>query len=171
MIPPLIAAFATLVPLIKNWSADEPVLEKVFDIARDMTGETELFNSWSALKSNPELLQAFQQRVMEIELEKQRITFDDRNSARQRDITFVQAGKTNLRADVMVMAAALGLLACLLAIIYFGDQMPGEAVGIISTIAGIFGSCLKDAYTFEFGSSRGSKEKDSTVAALIDKYK
>lgn len=171
MMAPLIAAFVTLVPLIKNWSHDEPVLEKVFDIARDITGETELFNSWGALQKNPELLQAFQQRVMEIELEKQRVALDDRHSARQRDMTLVQVGRTNLRADIMVLAAALGLLACLLAIIYFGDRMPGEAVGIISTISGIFGSCLKDSYTFEFGSSRGSKEKDSTVAALIDKYK
>jgi hypothetical protein len=45
--------------------------------------------------------------------------------------------------------------------------LPGEAVGIISTVAGIFGACLKDAYAFEFGSSRGSKEKDSTVAAML----
>jgi hypothetical protein len=42
-------------------------------------------------------------------------------------------------------------------------------VGIISTIAGIFGACLKDAYTFEFGSSLGSKQKDDTVAALMER--
>jgi len=41
--------------------------------------------------------------------------------------------------------------------------------GIISTVAGIFGACLKDAYAFEFGSSRGSKEKDMTVASLVEK--
>jgi hypothetical protein len=36
-------------------------------------------------------------------------------------------------------------------------------------IAGIFGACLKDAYTFEFGSSRGSKEKDDSIATLIER--
>ena len=43
---------------------------------------------------------------------------------------------------------------------FFGDSLSGEGVGIISTISGIFGSCLKDAFGFEFGSSRGSREKD-----------
>jgi hypothetical protein len=63
----------------------------------------------------------------------------------------------------------MGLILCLLSLAYFAQDLPGEAVGILSTIAGIFGSCLKDAYAFEFGSSRGSKEKDSTVAALLDR--
>jgi len=69
----------------------------------------------------------------------------------------------------MVLAAAFGLVMCLGALVYFAGHMPGEAVGIISTIAGIFGACLKDAYAFEFGSSRGSKEKDLAVAALMER--
>jgi hypothetical protein len=52
---------------------------------------------------------------------------------------------------------------CLGSLAFFKETLPGEAVGIISTIAGIFGSCLKDAYAFEFGSSRGSKAKDAAV--------
>lgn len=166
---PLIAAFAGLAPLIRSWSSDESLLERALDVAQEVTGEAEAFSSWSALKDNPDMLHTFQQRLMEIELERHKLVTEDRNSARQRDMAFVQANKTNRRADIMVMAAALGLLSCLLAITYFADQMPGEAVGIISTVAGIFGSCLKDAYAFEFGSSRGSKEKDSTVAALLDR--
>lgn len=166
---PIIAAFAGLAPLIRTWVQDEPLLARVLDVAADITGEKEAFASWSALKENPEMLYTFQQRIMEIELERHKLMLDDRNSARQRDITFIQSGRSNRRADIMVLAAALGLMACLLAMTYFANQMPGEAVGIISTVAGIFGSCLKDAYTFEFGSSRGSKTKDSTVAALLDR--
>jgi len=45
-----------------------------------------------------------------------------------------------------------------------------EAIGVISTMAGVFGACLKDVYAFEFGSSRGSKEKDDTVAALMERH-
>jgi hypothetical protein len=63
----------------------------------------------------------------------------------------------------MVIAAALGLVLCLLSLVAYQGDLPGEAVGIISTIAGIFGACLKDAYAFEFGSSRGSKNKDLAV--------
>ena len=75
-------------------------------------------------------------------------------------MAFVVNKKSNTRADIMVIAAAVGLLSCLISLALFRSNLPGEAVGIISTIAGIFGSCLKDAYSFEFGSSRGSKVKD-----------
>jgi len=67
----------------------------------------------------------------------------------------------------MVVSAAMGLVMCLASLAFYSEALPGEAVGIISTVAGIFGACLKDAYAFEFGSSRGSKEKDSTVAAML----
>lgn len=94
----------------------------------------------------------------------------DRQDARQRDIAFFNAGRSNVRADVMVMAAALGLVLCLGSLAYFSKEMPGEAVGVISTITGIFGICLKNAYTFEFGSSRGDRQKtDDTVAALMER--
>ena len=39
-------------------------------------------------------------------------------------------------------------------------------VGIISTVAGIFGACLRDAFQFEFGSSRGSRDKDELLAQM-----
>jgi hypothetical protein len=54
-------------------------------------------------------------------------------------------------------------------LVFFRKDIPGEAVGIISTVAGIFGACLRDAYQFEFGSSRGSKEKDALIAEQLNK--
>ena len=90
----------------------------------------------------------------------------DRQDARWRDVAMTQAGRRNFRADIMVISAACGLVLCLVSLGHYSEELPGEAVGIISTIAGIFGACLKDAYAFEFGSSRGSKEKD---AALLDR--
>jgi uncharacterized protein YacL len=93
----------------------------------------------------------------------QKIILYDRKDARKRDISFSQSGKLNKRADFMVMCAAIGLLICLITIGFFSHKISGEAIGIISTIAGLFGSCLKDAYGFEFGSSRGSKEKDHVL--------
>jgi hypothetical protein len=49
----------------------------------------------------------------------------------------------------------------------FKVNLSGEVIGIVSTIAGIFGSCLKDAYAFEFGSSRGSKEKENHLIEML----
>lgn len=67
------------------------------------------------------------------------------------------------RADIMVVGAVLGLISCLACLVWFRTGLPGEAVGIISTVAGIFGACLRDAFAFEFGSSRSSRDKDSTI--------
>lgn len=70
------------------------------------------------------------------------------------------------RADVMVLGAVLGLIACLASLVWFRTGLPGEAVGIISTVAGIFGACLRDALQFEFGSSRGSRDKDTVIKKM-----
>ena len=78
----------------------------------------------------------------------------------------------NKRLNIMVIGAALGLILCLGMLTSYKQNLPGEVVGIISTISGIFGACLKDAYSFEFGSSRGSKEKDEKISsAIIEKLK
>lgn len=105
--------------------------------------------------------------LMQIHLQAVQADFADRASARSRDVEIIQAGGKNTRADAMVIGAVVGLIACLAVLVVFRAQIPGEAVGIISTIAGIFGSCLKDAYAFEFGSSKGSKDKDQILATLV----
>jgi hypothetical protein len=61
----------------------------------------------------------------------------------------------------MVLAAGLGLLSCLMFLIFYRRALSTEAVTIVSAIAGIFGSCLKDAYAFEFGASRSSTPKNA----------
>ncbi len=47
-----------------------------------------------------------------------------------------------------------------------GGRSAGEAGGSMSTVAGMFGAWLKDALAVEFGSSRGSKEKDAVLSAI-----
>lgn len=70
----------------------------------------------------------------------------------------------NKRADLMVAFDVVGLIACLVVLTYFRRDMPGEVVGLLSSIASVFGLCLRDAHQFEFGSSRGSREKDRLLA-------
>jgi hypothetical protein len=161
-------ALADLVPTVGHWFSGHPeesghskgVAGKIVDIARRITKSDDPTMALEALRSKPELLLEFQRDVLEMDRDLERAFLLDRQDARARDQSFVTTGRYNIRADIMVLAAAFGLLACLLALAYYKETLPGEAVGIISTVAGIFGSCLKDAYSFEFGSSRGSKEKD-----------
>ncbi len=128
----------------------------------------------------PETLLAFEQakvRLQEIEKDReanrlaagttqQAAILADSQNARVRDVELRKSGGGNTRADVMVIGAVVGLISCLAVLIFFKGEVPGEVVGIVSMVAGIFGACLKDAYAFEFGSSRGSKEKDALLGEI-----
>lgn len=168
---PVAYAFAELAPSILKWfdndgmklhkkSGGYEVASKIVDIAKKVTGLKEPQSALETLKSDPRLLLQFQQTIANYERTLTEAEYKDRSDARLRDIQMMSLGRTNLRADVMVVSAAFGLITCLVSLGTFSSDLPGEAVGIISTVAGIFGACLKDAYAFEFGSSRGSKNKD-----------
>jgi hypothetical protein len=170
---PLIAAalgLAEFAPIIARWMGGpqaQDIASQVVETARRVTGVDDPIESIKRLQENAQLVIDFQKAIIQMEAELELAHLQDRQNARARDIALVNAGRSNSRADIMVVSAALGLVLCLVSLGYYADNLPGEAVGIISTIAGIFGACLKDAYAFEFGSSRGSKEKDTTVAAML----
>jgi len=163
-------ALTEFAPLIARWiggEGGEKTAHKVVDIAHTVTGEKDPLRVHQSLKADPKLVIAFQEAILKMGHELEMAEYKDRENARLRDVALAQAGRSNLRADIMVVSAALGLIACLMTITFYRMSLPGEAVGIISTIAGIFGSCLKDAYAFEFGSSRGSKLKDGKISAMF----
>ncbi|MDR3224602.1 MAG: hypothetical protein LBT03_03480 [Holosporales bacterium] len=165
-------ALAQFTPKIAKWLSGtkaESISKKIIDIAKTVTNTTNEFQAIEKLKTDKTTFALFQQALINSEREIELAVIKDKENARYRDIAIINSGKRNKRADVMVISAAIGLICCLCAICLYRKELPGEVVGIISTIAGIFGSCLKDAYNFEFGSSRGSKDKDKTVAAILNK--
>ncbi|MBY0462932.1 MAG: hypothetical protein K2Q34_07105 [Alphaproteobacteria bacterium] len=170
---PLIAAafgLAEFAPMIARWlggNQAQDVAAQVVNIAQKITGCDDAAGAVSNLKENPSAVIEFQKAVLEMDKDLEVATLQDRQNARNRDIALAQVGHKNVRADIMVVSAAMGLIMCLASLAFYSEALPGEAVGIISTVAGIFGACLKDAYAFEFGSSRGSKEKDVAVAAML----
>jgi hypothetical protein len=95
---------------------------------------------------------------------------EDRASARDRDVAMRQAGQANKRADYMIIGDVLGLITCVivLAILFFqgsGDPPVGITT-VLTTFATYFGLGLRDAHSFEFGSSRGSKEKGEALQEM-----
>lgn len=163
-------ALTEFIPLLGLWLGGEEgskTAQKAVNIAQSITGTKDPVQIVTSLKTDPKLVLDFQQAILKMGHELDLANYKDREGARLRDIALAQAGRNNLRADIMVISAAFGLITCLITITLYRMSLPGEAVGIISTIAGIFGSCLKDAYAFEFGSSRGSKLKDSKLSALF----
>ncbi|GHS90772.1 hypothetical protein AGMMS49949_00160 [Alphaproteobacteria bacterium] len=159
-------------PRLAKWLSGknaESAAEQAVHLAKTVTKTATLPEALQALAADEGVAQDFRREVFKMEVEFEVALLEDRQRARERDLDFLRAGHANHRADLMVIAAAAGLVMCLLSLAFYSEVLPGEAVGIISTIAGIFGGCLKDAFAFEFGSSRGSKMKDSTVASALER--
>lgn len=157
-------------PKVGRWlfgDDGEKVATDVVGLAQSITGTTTPSAAEAALRADPQLLAEFQRHLADLDTELEKAYLADRQSARERDKEFVKAGRSNIRADLMVLGATAGLIACVAVLAFFRKEVPGEVVGILSTVAGIFGSCLKDAFAFEFGSSRGSKEKDDILSKAL----
>ena len=69
---------------------------------------------------------------------------------------------TNLRGDLMVLGDVIGLVVCVYLLVHYPD-IEGEARGLLAAVSSYFGLGLRDAHQFEFGSSRGSKDKDALL--------
>lgn len=100
-----------------------------------------------------------------LDLETFREEVKDRGSARDRDIEFIKRGMTNNRANFMFFLAVV--MVGILVWIVWKDQSINEYVkGIFTLVLGRFLGYLDNIYSFEFGTTRGSKEKDETIKQL-----
>lgn len=160
---------AQFAPQIVRWLSGS---DKAGDVAQDMvaiaaqvTGRNGA-DAVAAMSADPALALQFRQAVMQHEATMDQLYLADRQSARARDVSLAQAGHVNQRANFMVAGAVVGLLSCLAVLVFLKGTLPGEVVGIVSTVAGLFGACLRDAFQFEFGSSRSSSVKDATISNL-----
>lgn len=161
------AQFApSLVKLFTGSDKAADVAGKVIDIAKTVTGAPSGAAALEVLAADPNKVLEFRQALAEQQADLERAYLADTQDARARDVDLHKAGFNNRRADVMVALDVVGLIACLVVLALFRTSLPGEVVGILSTIAGIFGTCLRDAHQFEFGSSRSSQAKDETINKL-----
>lgn len=157
-------------PYIGRWLGGEHGEEaavKVVTAAQAITGTETAAQAAAALAADPALQHQFSATMAALDADLERAALADRQNARARDVELAKSGRSNVRADLMVAGVTLGLIACIGVLAFYRESIPGEVVGILSTVAGIFGSCLKDAFGFEFGSSRSSKEKDALIAQGI----
>ena len=100
-----------------------------------------------------------------LDLETFREEVKDRGSARERDVEFIKRGMTNNRANFMFFLAVV--MVGILVWIVWKDQSINEYVkGIFTLVLGRFLGYLDNIYSFEFGTTRGSKEKDETIKQL-----
>ncbi len=166
----LVAQYAP--QLIRRLAGDKAgaVADKVASVAQAVTGTTSPEEAVAKANADPALAAQLRVRPAEIELDEERLEQQDREDARQRDIEVRKlTGGRNQRADWMVGTVAFGLIVCVLILGLYHEKIPEGVITLLTTIASIFGICLRDAFTVEFGSSRGSKDKDAALVAAAQK--
>ena len=113
-----------------------------------------------------------EERLIELSIEKARQELEtfkeeskDRDSARVRDAEFIKQGTSNSRANLMFFLAVCAVIG--LVWIVWTDQGINEYVkGIFTLVLGRFLGYLDNIYSFEFGTTRGSRDKDDTIKNL-----
>jgi hypothetical protein len=157
---------AQFAPQVIRWVTGSDKAEqaagKVLEIAQAVTGKQGP-DALEAIKMDPAMAMQFRQAVMASEADLDKAFLVDRQDARKRDVALAQAGRYNWRADILAVLSVGGLVVCMWFIAKDSD-MPERAVNAIMFVAGVLASAVRDVYSFEFGSSRGSKEKDEIIA-------
>lgn len=161
---------AQFAPSIVKWVTGsdkaEEAAQTVVDIAKVVTGRDDADSALEAIKLDPNLALEFRKAVMANETELDRLYLADRQDARKRDTALITSGRNNYRADILATLAVVGLVVC----VWFvarDTEMPERAVNAIMFVAGVLAAAVRDVYAFEFGSSRGSKEKDELLAKTL----
>ena len=113
-----------------------------------------------------------EERLLELGIEKAKQDLEafkeeakDRDSARGRDAEFIRRGTHNWRADIMVLIASAAV-AGLVYLVWKDDSLTEYTKGIVTLVLGRFLGYLDNIYSFEFGTTRGSKDKDETIKQL-----
>ena len=110
-----------------------------------------------------------EERLIELSIEKAKndlegfkIEVADRESARVRDAEFIKRGVVNNRANLMFFLAVMAV-AGLVYLVWKDNTLNEYVKGIVTLVLGRFLGYLDNIYSFEFGTTRGSREKDDTI--------
>ena len=144
----------------------EEVAQSAVDLAMQVTGKGDPLGALAAIKADPALALEYRKAVMANEAEFERMYLADRKDARNRDVEITKAGRYNWRADLLALLAVGGLVLC----VYFiaaDAGLPERAVNAIMFVAGVLASAVRDVYGYEFGSSRGSADKSTSIEQLM----
>lgn len=138
------------------------IASKVVDIAAAITGQDDPDEALRTLRESPELYHQYRLALLDMEQAESDREQADRADARARDVAITQAGRHNLRADILAYSALL-LTAGIGAALVWAEVPDGASRDVLFFLAGSLVAVVKDVFQFEFGSSRGSKDKDALL--------
>lgn len=143
-------AISEVVPFVHRWLKGANILEnsnKITEIAKKVTEEETTLGIIKVLNSDVNKMS-----LLQIEL----LNSFDELEFNSNNLGSVQS--KSIRGDLMVVSVSVALCVYIYALTCCKENLSGEVVGMLSTIAGIFGSCLKDAFSSEFKFLKNKEE-------------
>lgn len=169
---PVLLGLAQLAPsLLKFFGAGDKVTnvtQEVVNIATQVSGAKSPEEALQILTTNSEKALEFKTKILEADAALTELYFKDVADARKRDSVFIAAGTRNYRADMMFLLA-VAVIGWLVWIVWKGENLDEYVKGIFTLVLGRFLGYLDNVYNFEFGSTRSSKQKDTTISQLSEK--
>lgn len=135
-------------------------LGQLSSVLSKVTGTEDVDQAMRRIKDNRALELELQRALLVLESSYWEQCIQDKQDARERDLAIQRLRGQNIRANVMLVLAVMGILFSVGALVLFKPILSTDGVGMLSAVAGVFGACLKDAYSFEFGTSRPSSARD-----------
>lgn len=162
----LLAQFApSLLKAIGVGSDVQKVANTAAAIATAVTGKADINEAAESLRTNPEQVLEFQQKILEQDSLFEELYQKDKADARARDIALAATPGGNVRANWLVGIAILVIITILFVVIYV-DTISEFAKGSLTTILGVFLNQLTNIYNFEFGTTRRSREKSDLLDVM-----
>jgi hypothetical protein len=159
-----IALFNLLPTALKLFGQDKPaeIVEKAVSIAKVVTGETTPEAALESVQADPEKMAQYIKEGEERAITWFKLYLEDTQNARERDIKLRELGHKNTRANILVVIAFVLLAVCITVVVWMSD-LNEYAKGIITLFVGRALGWIEQVFSFEFGTTRSSKQKDATI--------
>lgn len=166
---PAIIALAQFAPLIMKWmgasNSSTKIAASVAEVATSVAGVSSVEEAVQVFQMNTEKAYEFRAKMLELEQQYDAMYLQDVADARARDKEFVKMGMTNSRANFMFFLA-IAVICAAVWMIWRDPNINEYLKGIMTLVIGRFLGYLDNIYSFEFGTTRASKEKDHTISNL-----
>lgn len=162
----LVAGVMQLAPMLSKLfggsKTTEEAAELAAKVARTVTGTESNDAALEALKSNPSLVLEYQNELLKHETSFEELYIADKKDARARDVEFLKAGTRNHRGDFLVAITVL-VIFTVMSTVTFATELNEYAKGALTTILGVFLNQLTNVFSFEFGTTRKTEDKQTQI--------
>lgn len=165
----LLAQFApSLLKAVGVGKDTQDIANKAAAVATAITGKADIAEAADTLKADPTLAAKFNTSVLEQETSFEQMYAADKKDARARDIALAATPAGNVRANWLTGFSCLTIFIILFVVIYppIADTLTEFAKGALSTILGGMLTQLWNIYSFEFGTTRRSREKTDVLEQI-----